>query len=206
MNNQQLSNITMALAGVTQAAILVQQFASTGKCDEHAFNTMIQSIYQIESDDVPSIYGGVENLQLGCAALNKLFANSQSKQQREVSRYVVSIMHAAKLLMQDKAMVMTLQKKIKYATSQAEFFDPTHPSVINSLGHIYKDTISSFKFRIHVVGPTSIIGNEENMAKIRALLLAGIRSAVLWQQVGGTKWQFLFSRRKIAKCARMMIS
>lgn len=196
----------MALAGVTQAAILVQQFASTGKCDEQAFNAIIKSIYTIDADDVSSIYDGPKNLQLGLNALSKLLANSQSKQQREVSRYVVSIMHTAKLLMQDQAMAITLQKKIKYATSQAEFFEPTHPSVINSLGHIYSDTISSFKFRIHVVGPTSVLNSDENMAKVRALLLAGIRSAVLWQQVGGSKWQFLFSRRKIAKCAQTILA
>jgi len=204
MNNTQLANITTALAGVTQAAVLVHQFATTGECDDHAFNTLIKSIYQIDADDVPSVYGSVDNLKLGFNFLHNLFANSQSKSQREISRYVISIMHAAKLLMQDKAMVMNLQKKVKYAISQAEFFDATHPSVINSLGHIYKDTISSFKFRIHVVGAPSILNNEDNMAKVRALLLAGIRSAVLWQQVGGNKWQFIFSRRKIAKCAQKM--
>ncbi len=42
--------------------------------------------------------------------------------------------------------------------------------------------------------------------RIRACLLAGIRSAVLWRQVGGTKWQVLFSRRKIIAMAKQIYS
>ncbi len=37
----------------------------------------------------------------------------------------------------------------------------------------------------------------DNAAKIRALLLAGIRSARLWRQLGGHRWQLIFSRRKL---------
>ncbi|MNJ04984.1 High frequency lysogenization protein HflD [compost metagenome] len=36
-----------------------------------------------------------------------------------------------------------------------------------------------------------------NASKIRALLLAGIRAARLWRQLGGHRWQLVFSRRKL---------
>ena len=36
-----------------------------------------------------------------------------------------------------------------------------------------------------------------NAARIRALLLAGIRSARLWRQLGGSRWQMVFSRRRL---------
>ena len=102
-------------------------------------------------------------------------------------------------------MLMTLQKKLNYAVTQANYFHETHPTVINNLGHIYADTISNMKFRIQVFGAKDIISIDEYMMKIRAILLAGVRSAVLWNQVGGTQWQFLLSRRKIAKCAKQLI-
>ena len=38
-----------------------------------------------------------------------------------------------------------------------------------------------------------------NASKIRALLLAGIRSARLWRQLGGHRWQLVISRRKLLK-------
>jgi len=42
--------------------------------------------------------------------------------------------------------------------------------------------------------------------KIRALLLAGIRSAMLWRQCGGSRWRFIFFRRKIQREAEFLLS
>jgi len=204
IDNTRLKNITLALAGIVQAAVLVQTFAANGHCDEDAFATSINSIYKIDADDVISVYGDIQDLKLGLTSLEQLFLSPQSPKGRDISRYVVSLMNVQKQLMQDKAMLMTLQKKLKYAMSQVDFFDELHPTVINNLGHIYSDTLSHLKFRIQVYGPKEIINQEDNMAKIRALLLAGVRSAVLWKQVGGSQWQFLFHRKKIAKCARQL--
>ena len=36
------------------------------------------------------------------------------------------------------------------------------------------------------------------VAEIRALLLAALRSAVLWRQMGGSLWDFVFRRREMA--------
>lgn len=205
MNNTELTHITLALAGVIQAAVLVQTFAAYGKCDEAAFIASINSIYKIDADDVVSVYGNIKNVKLGLESLISLFSNVQSPKQRDISRYVVSLMKVQKNLMRDKAMLLTLQKKLHYAVSQVEFFNEQHPTVINNLGHIYTDTISQMKFRIQVFGAKEIINVPDNMTKIRALLLAGIRSAVLWQQLGGSHWQFLFQRKKIVKCAKKLL-
>jgi len=37
--------------------------------------------------------------------------------------------------------------------------------------------------------------------RIRALLLAGIRSAVLWYQLGGRRWRLVVYRRRIQHTA-----
>jgi len=42
-------------------------------------------------------------------------------------------------------------------------------------------------------------------AKVRAGLLAGVRSAVLWRQLGGNRWQLLFGRRRIAREAGRLL-
>ena len=38
-----------------------------------------------------------------------------------------------------------------------------------------------------------------NAAKIRTLLFAGVRAARLWRQLGGSRWQLVFGRRKLLK-------
>ena len=53
-----------------------------------------------------------------------------------------------------------------------------------------------------MTGDPNVLQREENAARVRALLLAGIRSAVLWRQTGGRRWQLIFRRRKVATIAR----
>ncbi len=46
-----------------------------------------------------------------------------------------------------------------------------------------------------VQGNPHYLGQAGVVAEIRALLLAAVRSAVLWRQLGGSYWDFLFSRK-----------
>jgi high frequency lysogenization protein len=48
-----------------------------------------------------------------------------------------------------------------------------------------------------VNGESHYLTRPDMANKIRACLLAGIRSATLWQQCGGTRWKFLFYRKKM---------
>jgi len=43
--------------------------------------------------------------------------------------------------------------------------------------------------------------NEHVANRIRALLLAGIRSAVLWYQLGGRRWRLVIYRKRIEETA-----
>ncbi|MCF5929353.1 DUF489 family protein, partial [Xanthomonas perforans] len=46
-----------------------------------------------------------------------------------------------------------------------------------------------------VQGNPHCLGHAGVVAEIRALLLAAVRSAVLWRQMGGSLWDFLFAKR-----------
>ena len=63
------------------------------------------------------------------------------------------------------------------------------------MGGLYADTISQLKPRIMVQGNPHYLNQASVVAEIRALLLAAVRSAVLWRQLGGSYWDFLFSRK-----------
>ena len=43
------------------------------------------------------------------------------------------------------------------------------------------------------------------MNKIRALLLAGIRSAVLWRQLGGHRWQLFLMRHSMIESSKQWL-
>jgi high frequency lysogenization protein len=72
---------------------------------------------------------------------------------------------------------------------------------IDQLASLYRDTISSLSYRIQVQGRSDHLKNETIAKQIRALLLAGIRAAVLWHQVGGRRWRLLIYRSRIQQSA-----
>jgi high frequency lysogenization protein len=111
-----------------------------------------------------------------------------------------------KKIMNHPNLFKRLNQRIQQAKKQSEFFSLTHPTVVANLADIYLDAISPFNFRIMMWGNQRILGVNENMEKIRVLLLAGIRSTVLWRQVGGSRWQLLFSRSKIKTMAEKILA
>jgi high frequency lysogenization protein len=70
-----------------------------------------------------------------------------------------------------------------------------HPEAISRLGQLYADTISHLRPKVIVQGNPHYLQQPEVVAEIRALLLASLRSAVLWRQMGGSMWDFVFARR-----------
>jgi high frequency lysogenization protein len=55
-----------------------------------------------------------------------------------------------------------------------------------------------------VAGEQNYLQKTETAARVRTLLLAGIRAAVLWRQLGGSKWKLLFARKKYVAVARQL--
>ena len=50
------------------------------------------------------------------------------------------------------------------------------------------------------------LSNAQVVAQIRALLLAAVRAAVLWRQVGGSQLRLIVRRRQYAMLARGLLA
>ncbi|PIE25378.1 MAG: lysogenization regulator HflD [Neptuniibacter caesariensis] len=203
----------LGLAGLFQAAALVEQIATRGMVVQNALETSIYSIMQVSADSTEAIYGDPAelpyNLHLGLQNLKDLIDKPRAEHNKDIIRYALSMMHLERKLSADAAMMQTLSQRLNQVMEQARYFNPDdpdamhnpatfcHPNVIANIANLYQDTISSFSFRIQVTGDPRHLQNSENAAKIRALLLAGIRSAMLWRQKGGTRWQLLFFKSRL---------
>lgn len=206
-SNTKLYKITLALAGILQATTIVRDLAKTGTTDEAAFTTSINSIYKIDAANIIDIFGSTQNLRTGLKEIINLFGRNKTKIDPYISRYVVSTMHLERKLIKDKTIMDTLARRIKYAASQANYFSSgTHPTVIASLADIYINTIGTLPFRLQVLGQAKFLQQTETINKIRATLLAAVRSAVLWQQVGGNRLQLFFQRTKLANMAKQILN
>jgi len=191
-----ITNQTIALAGIAQSAALVQQLATTGTADTRAMEASIGSVLKIDSDSVIDVYGNLGGLKLGLEQLNQQMTGYRIANP-EQARYSASLVFLEQQLSARKDMLKTIQAGIVKAQAQSEQFGLLHENVMANLGDIYHSTISTFQPRIMVNGDPVYLSNPDIANKIRACLLAGIRSAILWKQCGGTRWKFLFYRKKI---------
>lgn len=195
--SKNLQDITLALAGVVQAAILVEQAAKTGQVQQDAYKCSIESLFDLNPSSTLAVYGGsAQHLRIGLEAMRDMLAGQHKHQ--EAMRYALGALHLQKKLAGRKDMLNTIASRVSQAANQAEHFSSTHDNVIGNLGQIYSETISTFRFRIQVMGDYNYLQQTRIASQIRALLLAGIRSAMLWRQLGGSRWQLLLQRKALA--------
>lgn len=190
------TNQTIALAGIAQAAALVQQLATTGSADSAALEATIGSLFISDEHGVENVFGGLSGLKLGIEQLSDQMSGLKIANP-EQARYAASLVFLENQLSKQPAMLKTIFSGIERAQAQSEHFGLLHENVLANLGEIYKTTISTLQPRIMVNGEQEYLSKPSVADKIRACLLAGIRSAILWRHCGGTRWKFLFYRKKI---------
>lgn len=195
---------TLALAGIFQAANLVQQIANNGKYDLNAYKASIHSIFNVDPKSTLDVFGELKNLKLGLNSV--VILEKMKNKQHDMIRYALSLIHLEKKLSKHPELIEIISQGIQRASNQAEIFSYTHDNVIANLAGIYTDSISTFKFRINITGNQFYLTNTSNVNKIRALLLAGIRATVLWRQLGGNRWQLISNRKTIYNIAAKMLS
>ncbi len=196
---------TIGLAGIAQATYLVNQLATTGKADKVAMQSSLNSLIILDSDAPLDIYGGLEGVRIGLEQLNSQLS-TQKINNPDQARYAASLVFLQSKFAELPEMQTKVHNKLLIAQKQSEHFGIYHENVIANLADIYHTTISTIHPRIMVNGDQSFLSSPDIINKIRALLLAGIRSAMLWKQCGGSRWRFLFYRRKIQVEAEFLLS
>ncbi|NLC22256.1 MAG: high frequency lysogenization protein HflD [Halomonadaceae bacterium] len=188
----------LALAGVFQAASLVDELARTGQVDTRPWETLIQATLDTNPDSFEAIYGGhPNNLRRGLDVLEAVVGRKQANP--VVLRYGFSLLLLMNQLRSNDAMMSGLGQHLNRIQGQAEHFGTTHENVIASLGEAYQQTLSTLKTRIVVQGDPSLLQSRMMPERIRAVLLAGIRFALLWHQQGGRRWKLVFQRSALKK-------
>ncbi len=202
---ENLESRTLALAGVFRASALVNTLANEGTLSEDDLRVSVESIFETDPDDVIQVFGNINNLSLGFETLLNQLGKDTNNRDVDISRYVVSMLFLERRLMKNPEMLETLSTGVELATRQSEHFSSTHENVIANLADLYSRTISELGPRIMVNGEEHYLTATAISNKIRTVLLAGIRSAVLWQQLGGRRWHILFHRRHYLKIAKYFI-
>ena len=192
-----ITNRVLTLAGAVQAAHLAKQVAYQGMCDAAGAEATVGSLFRLDEGEVAAVYGGEAGVADGLRNLHKMLAGQSSPRDPEITKYLVGMLHLERKLSRNREMLATLVDGIDNARAQIEHFSLLHENVLANLSDLYQRTISTLGPRIMIAGDPQRLNDKANQDKIRALLLGGIRSTLLWRHHGGSKWQLLLQRRRI---------
>lgn len=195
---------TLALAGMLQAASLVKTMASSSETNGNNNEITLETLFVTSPESTLEVYGCVDNLYIGLHALTQQLGGD-GQRDTDVARYVISLLHLCNKLMRNDKMMSRLAEGIENARAQRVHFPLPHENIIANLAGIYTDTVSQLQPKIMVTGDSQRLSNNATANMVRALLLAGMRSAVLWRQLKGSRWQILLQRKRFVREAEYLL-
>jgi len=197
----------MALAGVFQAAKLAQLLARRGDAEELPLEASVRSILITDAINTISVYGGLEGVKMGLLTMCEKMSGSTKSDDFEIARYVLHLVQLAKKLEANDAMAGNIADHVDQIKKQlTEETGTINDTLYANLAELYKQTISTMRPKIIVQGEHGYLVDAKIVDKVRTVLLAGIRSAFLWIQLGGSRWQLLFGRRDQLAKAKLLLS
>lgn len=199
INRQQVR----ALAGVFQAAALVRELANEGRANPQALEASIRSVLVDRPANAEEVFGDSANLGLGLSALVEQLDSGQ--RDIDVLRYVLSLVKLERRLANRPDLIQRIREGVATAQRQSDVFPPLHAAILDGLGETYAATVSTLLPRVMVHGDPLHLNAQGAAARIRAVLLAGIRAATLWRQLGGSQWSLMLRRGRIVAWARALL-
>lgn len=193
----------LALAGLLQSIRLVQQMANNGQAETKPLATCIDSLFRFDAETTEAIYGSARELEPG---LRRLIAQLDgSDRDTAQTRIAMNVLHLERRFIASEATVENVRRSLEDIERQREHWGPTHPTVLGRLGELYAERISPLGPRVLVQGNPVYLSQPGVVGEVRATLLAALRSAVLWRQLGGSYWDLLLSRRAMVETAKTLL-
>ena len=195
----------LALAGVFQASELVRQAAWHGTWSGYAATACLNSLFKLEADSTAEIYDGREHMKLGVETM--LAVLQGENRYAESLRYTVGLLQIERKFRRAGKLQQQVGNQLQDIASHGEDL-PQHEREDLQAGQIsalYSETISHLSPRIVVNGKPQYLKNQRTVDWVRTLLLAGLRSATLWRQLGGGRFELMFGRQAIIREARAFL-
>lgn len=203
----------LALAGVFQAASLADSLAWHGHCDPVALEASLKSLLlpQRPENGVEAVFGSnPRHLRAGLQAMEQVLTTSRLRnphpRRDDILRYTMMLLQLEREVAKSPKVQTELSRRLEMTVRQMAFFRDIHdPGMIRNLAGTYVDTVGSFKRRIRLRGNKKHLTTSNIPEQIRAVLLTGVRSAMLWHSLGGRRWHLPFTRGKALREVQAII-
>jgi len=193
----------MALAGLLQCGHLVSGIARSGLIAEDSITGSLASIFVTNPDETIDVYQNGTGVRTGLRLLIEILDDGNYAEHSETIRYSHTLIKLEKRLRSKREILHRVGAGIRDIQEHQTLNGLTANSeeILERLSSLYEHTLSAVEPRIRVLGLQKHLRNEKNTNRIRSLLLAGLRSAVLWRQLGGTLPGLILGRRSIVESA-----
>ena len=196
---------TLALAGIFQATELVRQAANHGTWSGYAASSCLHSLFQLEADSIAEIYGGIARMKLGVETT--LAVLQGDSRYTESLRYAVSLLQIEKKFRKSRKFQDTVGSRLEDIASEGLELEQHEREDLQAheISKLYTETVSKLTPRIIVSGRPQYLKSERTVDWVRTLLMAGLRSATLWNQLGGGRFELMFGRKKLIREAESLL-
>ena len=164
---------------------------------------VLESVLRIDAADATSVYGGLSGLRPGLSLLAQHMSRRLNAVNFEQARYASSLISLERRLTKSTQLSAQLGSTLRELELARAAIDS--PTMVRQLAATYVQHVSTLLPRVMVSGEPIHLQSPENAERIRALLLAGLRAAVLWRQCGGKRWQMLLFRAQIRQVVAQLL-
>lgn len=196
-----LQQQVIALAGVVQASRMVDQVAKTGSYPVAFFEASLRSLFAFDAPTVDAVYGNIQGVKLGLRSVVDMLTDATNEDHVAMGAYVRGLLKLEDQFGKRPDLQEVVASRLGHVNFKAQHFSDDAVELAASISAIYQDTISHLPYRIKVKGNVQHLQQTKNADLVRTLLLAGLRSAHLWRQLGGRPRHFLFKGGKLAATA-----
>jgi len=199
MFKQELKNETISLGAIYQACNEIKKIAWQGEINNNIIEPLVNSVYQTTSEEIEDVFISIKRLNSGLDFLRRQLVGDAFSRDGEVSRYFEAIGILVKNMNKKDEVLNKLRTELTKQSMPINEDNLDQHALF--LSELYLSTISKVKPRIIVNGDNKYLTDKNNAAMIRSLLLCAIRSYILWQQSGGSKFRIFLFKKKIAELA-----
>ena len=196
-----LQQQVIALAGVVQAARMVDQVAKTGSYPAAFFEASLRSLFAFNAPTLDAVYGNIQGVKLGLRSVVDMLTDATNEDHVAMGAYVRGLLKLEDQFGKRPDLQEVVASRLGHVNFKAQHFSDDAVELAASISAIYQDTISNLPYRIKVKGNVQHLQQTKNADLVRTLLLAGLRTAHLWRQLGGRPRHYLFKGGKLASTA-----
>lgn len=221
---QNIYNQTIALAGVMQALITVNALAFGKDLELNQLENTLKTVQVINPNSFTDVYNNeLKTIKQGLAFWVEKTPNLID-QNKLILEYFLGVLKLEKKINNGNCDCRALgvrlsnvaQKNSRYDLDKVTNIVHTEndsgndnsalDELVNELSLIYSQIISPIGSKILVKGKAPFITESLNQKKIRACLLAAIRSAILYRQASGRGYKVMLLKGQYAKQSQQILN